>query len=118
MMMIRAQADAIAVLVHQLRPDWDIRGVMAALADCQDRDAATVAIAAVRAATTASNRTPAVIAMEGPHWGDGPAEHTTERRTSRPEQLPLNALCDRHKRDPRTCPWCTGKMREHEEEPA
>jgi len=67
-MMSREQADAIAVLVHTLRPEWDVRGTMTALAQCREREPSAVAIAAVRAATTESNRTPAVIPLAGPHW--------------------------------------------------
>lgn len=108
MMTTREQGDAIAVLVHALRPDWDVRGIMAALAQCQDREPAALAIASVRAASTDSNRTPAVIPLAGPHWAcDG-------TRPKRPDQPGLNALCVKHARDPRTCPWCTGKWRDEE----
>lgn len=62
------QADAIAILVSRLRPDWDVRGVMAALAKVRDRDPFLAAVAAVRAAANPTNRTPAVIAMDGAHW--------------------------------------------------
>lgn len=68
-MMTKGQADATATLVATLRPDWDHAGVMAALAIAKARGPAhEVATAAIRAAAVPSNRTPAVIALEGPHW--------------------------------------------------
>ena len=72
-MMNRETGDAIAVLVGKLRPDWDVRGVMAALSQVRDREPGLVAIAAIRCAMVPSNRTPAVIAMAGAHWGEKPA---------------------------------------------
>jgi len=84
-MMKRECADAIAVLVHYLRPDWDVRGIMAALASVQDRDPFLVAHAAVNAANATSNRTPAIIAMDGPHWT------TTATKTAPQPPPPLNA---------------------------
>lgn len=68
-MMTKPQADATATLVATLRPDWDHTGIMAALALAQVRGPAhEVAIAAIRAAASPSNRTPAVIPLEGQHW--------------------------------------------------
>lgn len=106
-MMNRPEADAIAVLVHQLRPDWDVRGVMAALGQCRDREPADVAIAAVKAASDRKNRTPAVIALAGPHW-------LSADRTTTQTPPALNALCSRHAKEPQFCPWCTGKLPEPE----
>lgn len=72
-MMNRETGDAIAVLVTKLRPDWDVRGVMAALSQVKDREPGLVAIAAIRCALVPSNRTPAVIALGGAHWSEKPA---------------------------------------------
>jgi hypothetical protein len=69
------QARALATLIHELRPDWTIPGISAALWNARDRsDEWTLALTAIRAARTATNRTPAVIAMDGPHWTDGKAK--------------------------------------------
>ena len=67
-MMNRSQADTIAVLVAALRPGWDVRGIMTALGELRDRDPYDVAQAALNAAAIPTNRTPAVIALPGPHW--------------------------------------------------
>lgn len=83
-MMTKGQADATATLVATLRPDWDVRGILAALAIAKDRgSAADVAVAAIRAASVPSNRTPAVIPLAGPHWPTtttGPADGPWDRR--------------------------------------
>lgn len=68
MMMTKQQAEIITELVRTVRGDWDAQGVMAALANCRHRDVAEIARAAVRAAAMPTNRTPAVIAMDGDHW--------------------------------------------------
>lgn len=69
MMMNRPQAQALAALVHALRPDWDPAGIMAALRSASGLgESHEVAIAAVSAAAEKSNRTPAVIALDGLHW--------------------------------------------------
>jgi hypothetical protein len=63
------QAKALAGFINTLRPDWDKPGIIHALGEARFRgDSAGVAIAAIRAATTAAVRTPAVIAMDGKHW--------------------------------------------------
>lgn len=70
----KATAEHLAAVVAALRSDWDERGIVAALAQARDRgDVSQVAMAAIRAAADPSNRTPAVIAMEGPHWREKPA---------------------------------------------
>lgn len=79
--MNRRTLDAIAVLVIELRREtgqpWDPPGVMAALQPLADHDPAPLAIAAIRAATNPTNRTPAVIGLDGPHWRDTPAHTPT-----------------------------------------
>ena len=65
------QAKALAALVHELRQDWDVTGILPPLHAARNRSTpAGVAIAAIRAASDPSNRTPAVIALEGVHWRD------------------------------------------------
>jgi hypothetical protein len=66
-----AQAKEIARSVHAIRRDWDRPGIEDALGRARFlADAASVAIAAHRAAADPANRTPAVIALDGPHWRD------------------------------------------------
>jgi hypothetical protein len=63
------QAKTLAALLHELRPDWDERGLLAAIHGAKDRAGNfDLAIAAIRAAGQPTNRTPAIIGMEGPHW--------------------------------------------------
>lgn len=74
MTMDRPQAQALAALVHALRPDWEPAGIMTALAAARDRgDVFEVAQAAIHAASVKANRTPAVIPLAGEHWTRGRA---------------------------------------------
>jgi hypothetical protein len=66
------QAEALAVLVRTLRPEWDVPGVKSALFKARDRgNAFEVIHAALYAAEDLANRTPAIIALAGPHWTRG-----------------------------------------------
>lgn len=66
-----AQAKEVAKSVHAIRRDWNKPGIEDALGRARLlADAASVAIAAHRAAADPSNRTPAVIALDGAHWRD------------------------------------------------
>lgn len=105
-MMTRDQAQALTALIHALRPDWDQQGVYAALAKARTMGTAPeLAIAAIRAADTPINKTPAVIAMQGPHWQ--PTRPTTapagawygppDRKTPR---------CPEHTSHPMPCAAC------------
>lgn len=77
-MMSRDEAEALAKFIHSLRPDWGEQGIVHALGQARGMATpATVAIAAIRAADTPSNRTPGVIPLPGPHW---PVTGTTRRR--------------------------------------
>lgn len=61
---------ALAYVVTTVRPDWDRPGVLAKLTQAT-RNGHTyghLAVAAVRAALDESNRTPAVIPLDGAHW--------------------------------------------------
>ncbi|MDA8439383.1 MAG: hypothetical protein M0Z51_11075 [Propionibacterium sp.] len=72
--MDRPQAQALAALVHALRPEWEPAGIMTALATARDRgDVFEVAQAAIYAASVKANRTPAVIPLAGEHWTRGRA---------------------------------------------
>ena len=60
----------LAVLIHEIRPEWAEPGIASALTKVADRPLADVAIAAIQAATTRTDQhTPAIIAMGGSHWG-------------------------------------------------
>jgi hypothetical protein len=65
-------ADPLAVILAVLRSDWQIPGIMAALADprLRDKNPAEVVRAAVKLASNPRVRTPAVLAMDGEHWRD------------------------------------------------
>jgi len=62
------QARALAQLIATLRPGWDVAGIRVVLHQARHRASAhDLAIAAIRC-TLGDARTPAVIAMDGPHW--------------------------------------------------
>lgn len=71
------QQFALTKFLALLNEDWDHAGIDAALGRARDlAPAADLACAAIRAAVTAGNRTPGVIALPGPHWR---ASSTTPR---------------------------------------
>ena len=84
------QARPLAALVHQLRPEWDERGVLTALERCAGRNPLDVAMAAIRAAADLGAHTPGVIPTDGPHW----RERLSETRSPR-NPLP-HEECDSH----------------------
>jgi hypothetical protein len=81
----RKQADALATLMHTLRPDWDKAGCWAAVAAAKElapgRD---LAVAAIRCTGIATNRTPGVLALEGPHWRG--SDHTPRIPELKPDE--------------------------------
>lgn len=106
----RPQAQALAAFIGTIRPDWDAQGVMAALAKAKDRGTVTeVAHAAIAAAANRLNRTPAVIALSGPHW--------TVPTADRPTPIPGPGTAPRcpvygHEGYPApTCPGCRSEWR-------
>lgn len=66
----RQRAEALAVVVAGIRPDWDAAGIIAALRTCAARGdtLGPVALAAIRAALNPRINTPAVIPLGGDHW--------------------------------------------------
>lgn len=67
------QAKALATLLNALRPDWDLRGILSAIYEARGKGGNfDLVVAAVRCASQPSNRTPAVIGLEGPHWQTAP----------------------------------------------
>lgn len=70
-MMSHRSRKALALLVHTVREDWGQEGILDALGRLLAAEprltADEVARTALRAAQDARNRTPAVIALPGPH---------------------------------------------------
>jgi hypothetical protein len=88
------QAKALAALVHELRGDWDTPGILDALGRARDiAPGPDLAIAAIKAAGSAHNRTPAVIALEGPHWRGS----DTPPRREAPSKDDTCSVCYQHK---------------------
>ncbi len=89
----RNQAEALAALVHQIRPEWQPPTIMAALGDAYRRGGVTLTdltIAAVKVADNPKKLTPGIIALDGAHWHEQ-APHPPTPPTP-----------------PRKCPTCHG----------
>lgn len=72
-------AKHLATLIQSLRPEWDLPGINDALYRAKDRgDAIEVCVGALRGSVP-SNRTPAVIPLDGNHWRDTVAAHSAKR---------------------------------------
>lgn len=83
------QGRALARFLHELRPDWDVAGIDAQLGYARGLGSAPdLAIAAIRAASSSRNRTPAAIGHQGgEHWQQTtPATPTRPRGPSREDQ--------------------------------
>src|SRR5881628_1424674 len=95
------QARALADLVHQLRPDWDPRGIHAAIVAVRERGTHfDICLATIRVAAEPTNRTPAVLKFDGPHW---------QSAEMAPRTLTNHRLCPRC-RDPHPPDTeCTGR---------
>lgn len=97
-------AEALANLVHVLRPQeaaWGIKGIKTALFNAKDRGTAfEVAHAALYAAEDLTNRTPAIIALAGPHWTRGRELGSSNPRGEKCPQIG-------HEGKPaHNCPYC------------
>ena len=69
MPMTTSQSQALVALLGQLRKDWGLPGIAAAIRKASlGASAADVAVAACRCAADESMRTPALIPTPGPHW--------------------------------------------------
>lgn len=100
-MMTKQTAWALAHLVHELRPEWEASGVVAALKRCSDRDPFLVALAAIRATADKDARTPGVIPAAGTHWQDG-VKRDPERRS-------FNVACPNHAGEILPCGRCANE---------
>jgi hypothetical protein len=68
------QQFALSKFLNSLNEEWDIPGIEAALGRAREMaPGPELACAAIRASVTVGNRTPAVIALPGPHWRPGVA---------------------------------------------
>jgi len=90
MPLTKAQADHLAALMHELRPEWDAHGCLKALEKVAGRNPFDIAMAALRAAADLGAKTPGVIPSDGPHW----REKLSEQRAPR-NPLP-HEECGRH----------------------
>ena len=88
--MTKEQAEVLAQFLHMVRPGWDVAGIVAALGKARDMGTALdLGIAAMVAAADTSNRTPAVVAMQGKHW----AHPALPRKSSANTTPPRNRTC-------------------------
>jgi hypothetical protein len=82
-------AKHLTELVRSLRPDWDRPGIADAIWKARDKGSAIdVCVAAVKACAL-SNRTPAVIPLDGNHWREGVAA------PSRPQAADKAVHCEK-----------------------
>lgn len=91
-MITKQTAQHLAEVIHEIRGDWDQHGIVAAIAPVRNLSLADVVVAAVLAATTPSNRSPAIIAMAGEHWRDLRSAGTWNAERH-PSAAGTNALC-------------------------
>jgi len=84
-------------------------GIMTALAGRSTVDPGRLALAALAAAANPSNRTPAVIDLEGPHWHVG-ATNTESPADRHPSNADVRTLCVECYKPQRVHPWigCPG----------
>ena len=64
----RAQAEALATFVRQLRPDWDHPGIVHAIGRCHREALSEIAVALIRLAENGQAKTPALLPEPGRHW--------------------------------------------------
>jgi len=113
MKLTRDTARTLAAHVSQVRrdagidPAWDAQGVYAALGRCTDRgDVVEVTAAALRCALNPKVETPAVIAMDGPHWQTPATVHQLHpTRPGAPLRDDERCPVDGHRQQPAA--WCS-----------
>lgn len=93
------QAKALARYVTTIRSDWHIDGILTAIGKVRDQaPIETLTMWAVRAALEPHNRTPAVIAMPGPH-----------RETPKADVRSYNIACSDHPDEQLPCGRCVSE---------
>ena len=92
----RTQAErALAIVIHEIREDWDVAGIVVALRHLSDQPMADVTAAALYCATKRTDqRTPDCIRRPGEHER-ALANLTSQRDQPKPSYL-STARCDRH----------------------
>lgn len=84
------KAKHLAQVINGIRPEWEIDGIYKALGYAKEKgDLAEIALAAIHAALTPTNRTPAVIAYDGAHWGHAPKQSKTQTAIPCPVHAPV-----------------------------
>ena len=82
----QSQLQALTALIYQLRKDWDLPGIRAALTKAATLGtAADVAVAACRCASDLEMATPGLIPQPGQHW-----QGTTVAKR------PIPVMCSEH----------------------
>lgn len=119
-MMNRSQGEALTALLHQLRKDWDLAGIRAALQKAATLGSPVdVAVAACRVAGNPEAKTPGLIPQPGTHWQGLAAgktiaapmcpEHEQHKAAACPEcaaqAVPRPAWFEVPKRDKHVHPW-------------
>lgn len=97
----REQAELIAALVHEIRPEWDTPGILAAIAKVAHRHPADVMMAAARLAMSEA-KTPGALANQAAEcWRERVAPVQVYRPPTKAEACPLHLS---HFRD--SCAGC------------
>lgn len=104
----RSQAEnALAALVHCIRPDWSTPGILRFLRDQPTRPLDQLAAAALWATTRRDQTSPHLIGEdEGSAW-----DRLTGKLTGPPTPAPTRG-CPYHAGQPRDCPLCAADRRE------
>lgn len=78
----------LASLAHAIRPDWDEQGIHAQLRKVSDRPLVDLAAATIDVCRRHDQRTPKVIALDGPHW------RTNTQQTDQPTNSTITTRCE------------------------
>lgn len=113
------QAQSLAKLLHEIRPDWITTSLLNLLWQHRDNhELPTLAAAAIAAANNPLNRTPAVIFMDGPHWQQQEARQApqqfqtaAERKLERGAQLHAKYTAIEIQKQATGQPMATGTQR-------
>lgn len=88
------QARTLAAFIHELRGDFDRPGIEYALGQARGMaESFDLAHAMIEVARSAHNRSPAVIAYDGPHW----RRATTPPRQQTPSKADTCSICYQRK---------------------
>lgn len=88
MMLTETESRALAAAIHSMRPEWEVPGIHKALGHARTKaNKWIVAQAAFAAAANPTNRTPAVIPMEGKHWPIMSANQPPSSRRFKPNEV-------------------------------